>query len=323
MNKKWQLFVAGAVLTSVFVAPMAEASTYEVQKGDTLTKIAQKHSTSVQNIREWNRLKGDLIYVNQKLVVAKAETNSPVVAKPIVPQKPSNVVEEEQVTNKPSQLPSIETTTHTIATGDTLTKIAQKYKITVAQLKQWNGLTADVIYLGQTLTVQGGGVSIENPEQSVTPDSPNEQTVEEMIQNQLASEQLIVTKPTLNQQELYTTALVVAKQLIGTPYVYGGNTTAGFDCSGFINYVYNAAGFDITRKSSLDYFKADTTQVQSPVPGDFVFFKNTYIPTISHMGIYLGDNQFIHAGTKGIEIASLNTKYWAERFVAYKRYSVQ
>lgn len=338
MNKKWQLLVAGALLTSAFVAPAVEASTYNVQKGDTLTKIAQKHNTSVQNIKDWNRLTGDVIYVNQKLVISKmavtkpAVTQKPVVneapdtkPKPTVTEKPKPVIAakvENEATNVYQQ--SLDTNAiHTIVKGDTLTKIAQKYNTTVAQLRQWNTLTSDVIYLGQALTIQNGKASIEKDEEAVTTELPKEQTVEEMIQNQLESEQLITTRPTRGQQERYTTVLAVAQQLIGIPYVYGGNTTAGFDCSGFVSYVYSAAGFDITRKSSLDYFTADTKQVKEPVPGDFVFFKNTYIPTISHMGIYLGNDQFIHAGTKGIEIASLDTKYWADRFVAYKRYSVK
>ncbi|MER1984434.1 MAG: LysM peptidoglycan-binding domain-containing protein [Solibacillus sp.] len=330
MNKKWRLLVAGAVLTSAFVAPAAEASTYNVQKGDTLTKIAQKHKTSVESIKEWNRLLNDTIYVNQKLVVAKVETNTIATAKPVTEQatpskttpaknqtvvvKPITAVKVEMVNTQQSVN---ETGTHTVGKGDTLTKIAQKNNITVAQLKQWNTLTSDVIYVGQTLTVQGDESAVQNSEKVTT----TEQNIEEKIQNQLAGERLITAKPTASQQEGYTTVLAVANQLIGIPYVYGGNTTAGFDCSGFVSYVYSAAGFTITRKSSLDYFTTDTTKVQNPVPGDFVFFKNTYISNISHMGIYLGDNQFIHAGTNGIEITSLDEKYWADRFVAYKRYS--
>ena len=67
------------------------------------------------------------------------------------------------------------------------------------------------------------------------------------------------------------------------------------------------------------YFEEDTIKVKNPLPGDVVFFKNTIIPTISHMGIYIGNDEFIHAGTNGIAIANLNTKYWSERFVAFKR----
>lgn len=317
MNRKWQLIVAGAMLASVIVAPAVEASTYQVQKGDTLTKIAQKHKTTVQNIKKWNRLTDDVIYIDQKLVVASS-TNQPA-AKPIVnkviAQKPLSAtkVEDEVV-----KQPSIEPTAHTIRKGDTLTNIAKKYNITVANLKQWNGLQSDVIYLGQTLTVHGEQTSAS---EATSVPNQGEQTVDDMIAQQLQSEKLLLTKPTALQQERYMAILDLAKQLMGIPYVYGGNTTAGFDCSGFISYVYSSAGFDITRKSSLDYFLSDTTHVKNPVAGDFVFFKNTYIPTISHMGIYLGDDQFIHAGTKGIEIASMNTIYWKERFVAYKRYN--
>lgn len=331
MNKKWQLIVASAVLTSVFVAPVAEASTYHVQKGDTLTKIAEKHNTSIQNLKEWNRLTNDLIYVNQKLVVTKVANTievkpavtkpavSNLVTKPVVTQKPVVKPKPIQATHVVEEIINSGTTTHTVVKGDTLTKIAQQYNVSVASLKTWNNLTTDVIFLGQTLKFQVASLPVTIEAKPVV-EAPKELAIDEMIRQQLASEQVLTTKPSSEQQGRYGTVLTVAEQLRGIPYLYGGNTTAGFDCSGFVSYVYSAAGFDITRKSSLDYFLLDTVRVAEPVPGDFVFFKNTYIPTISHMGIYLGDNQFIHAGTKGIEIASIETTYWADRFVAYKRY---
>ena len=91
----------------------------------------------------------------------------------------------------------------------------------------------------------------------------------------------------------------------------------GFDCSGFIYFIHSQAGLDITRKGSDNYF-TETLQIAEPVPGDLVFFQNTYKEGISHMGIYLGENEFMHAGSKGVEIASLDLAYWKDRFVFNK-----
>ena len=65
----------------------------------------------------------------------------------------------------------------------------------------------------------------------------------------------------------------------------------------------------------------DTTVVSNPMPGDVVFFKNTYKSGISHMGIYLGDGTFIHAGDNGVEQSNINYSYWKDRFVAFKRFN--
>ena len=104
-----------------------------------------------------------------------------------------------------------------------------------------------------------------------------------------------------------------AKKLIGVPYKWGGTTPSGFDCSGFIYYVYKQAGYDISRTSAQGYSDR-SFYVDSPQVGDLVFFKNTYKQGISHVGIYVGNNQFINASSSGVEITSLNNSYWSKHF---------
>lgn len=121
-------------------------------------------------------------------------------------------------------------------------------------------------------------------------------------------------------QAVYASIINIAPGLIGTPYIFGGKTPAGFDCSGFIHYVHNLAGLPITRKSSEDYYK-DAEKVLTPQAGDLVFFKDTYKTGISHMGIYVGNQQFIHAGSKGVEITKLDNAYWQKHFIGFKRFN--
>ena len=108
-----------------------------------------------------------------------------------------------------------------------------------------------------------------------------------------------------------------AKALIGTPYKFGGSTKSGFDCSGFVQYVFNQSGKSISR-STLTQF-AESTKVTTPQAGDLVFFAGTYRAGISHVGIYIGNNQFIHAGGSKTEIVSMNNSYWKKHFHSYKR----
>ena len=326
MNK-WKFILASAALAGMLAAPMAEASTYTVQKGDTLSKIAQAHGTTIASLKEWNKLLQDTIYVNQKLVVAKGRQSAGASA-PNSGKKPgvSDKGDTGKV-NKPSAVTS-QSYTYIVLKGDSLTKIASKNNTTVAKLKEWNGLSSDAIYVNQTLVVKkeemasnGPAVSLKGPDSSLKERKPVVSNADREIAARLAVEKKITVQPSTATKEKYTKVIETARALIGTPYVYGGNTTMGFDCSGFVSYVYSTATAGITRKSSLDYFMNDTTLVENPIPGDVVFFKNTYISTISHMGIYIGNNQFIHAGTDGVEISNVSYDYWDARFVAYKRFN--
>lgn len=91
--------------------------------------------------------------------------------------------------------------------------------------------------------------------------------------------------------------IAIAKQYIGTPYVYGGSTPSGFDCSGFTQYVFAKAGKSLPRTTTQQ--QAATTPVSNPQPGDLVFFGS---PSY-HMGIYLGDGMMIDAPRTGKSVS--------------------
>lgn len=109
-----------------------------------------------------------------------------------------------------------------------------------------------------------------------------------------------------------------ASLYIGVPYVWGGNTpTQGFDCSGFLVYVFNKQGVSLPR--TMAQMWNVTTAVSSPSVGDIVYF-TTYKPGASHGGIYIGNNKFIHAGSStGVTISDMTSSYWAPRYLGAKR----
>ncbi|WP_273834892.1 C40 family peptidase [Guptibacillus sedimenti] len=120
----------------------------------------------------------------------------------------------------------------------------------------------------------------------------------------------------VSQSEVVSTA----KSLIGTPYVWGGTTPDGFDSSGFIQYVFNEAGVDISR-TERDMWKYDGTEVESPAIGDVVFFEGTYdVEGASHSGIYIGDNKIIHAGSGGVEVTDLSYDFWKDHYLGVKSF---
>ena len=109
-----------------------------------------------------------------------------------------------------------------------------------------------------------------------------------------------------------------ALSLQGVPYVFGGSSTNGFDCSGYTQYVFNGSGSSLPR-SSYDQFKSGSTVTRENLqPGDLVFF-TTYAKGPSHVGIYIGGGSFIHASNSGVRTTSLSDSYYDGRYVGARR----
>lgn len=110
-----------------------------------------------------------------------------------------------------------------------------------------------------------------------------------------------------------------AKQYIGAPYVWGGTSPKGFDCSGFVQFVFAKHDVSLPRTSSQQWGVGSWVSRENLRPGDLVFF-NTNGQGVSHVGIYIGNGQFIHSSSsRGIMISELSNRYWAPRYIGAKQ----
>ncbi|MEW8301318.1 MAG: C40 family peptidase [Candidatus Thiodiazotropha sp.] len=115
-------------------------------------------------------------------------------------------------------------------------------------------------------------------------------------------------------------AVAIAENLKGRPYLYGGVTPAGFDCSGLVHYAYLKAGVSIPRTTRDQYRISQRLPMERAKPGDLLFFRIDS-RKLSHVGLYTGDDRFIHASTKQnrVAVASLNDLYWRKRLIGVGR----
>ena len=108
-------------------------------------------------------------------------------------------------------------------------------------------------------------------------------------------------------------------KIVGTPYLYGGTTTEGFDCSGFIQYVFKQVDLNLPRTTKLQAKEGVKVEKKNLRSGDLVFF-NTDGTGISHAGIYMGNGLFSHSSaSKGVQISKLSQDYYVERYVTARR----
>ncbi|MDL4838932.1 C40 family peptidase [Aquibacillus rhizosphaerae] len=265
------------------VTQTTTAKTYKVKSGDSLSKIAANHKISLTNLMEWNKLSTTLIYPGDVLTVTKAAASTTTKRPTAATTKPA--VTAKPATNKTEAAPTT-TSSYKVKNGDSLWKISSNLGVSITDLKKWNSLSSDLIQIGQVLQVKAS----------------------------------VTEKPVENVTDDITKLVNEATKLLGTPYLFGGSSIdTGFDCSGFVHYVFNKAGKSIGRYSSDGYYNR-SFYVTNPEVGDLVFFENTYRKGISHLGIFIGNNSFIHAANGGVQITSLDNSYWKKHFEGFKRF---
>lgn len=214
-------------------------------------------------------------------------------------------------------------TVYTVQTGDTLWQIAMTYGVSLEEISKENpGLNPDKLTIGQQLNLPGISEA-KKTDSSSEVDSPKVQA------DTTNTETPAVSRGGGRMASLNGTAdefIEYAKEYLGVPYVYGGATPDGFDCSGFTQYV--AAYFEgyLPHSASEQYHYGISIEKEALKPGDLVFFETADDSNeIGHVGIYIGDGKFIHAPQSGgsVEISNLSNVYFDKHYYGAIRMDIK
>lgn len=264
------------------VLPPAVAATgisYTVKQGDCLWLIARNHGVTVEALVSANGLKSDLITPGQVLKIPG-----------------------ENVISAPPPVSTTEGVKYTVVQGDCLWLIARRHGVTVAAVKQANGLSFDLLHPGQVLTIPKStstGTPTANPSSAPAVPSPAPSRSGDAVQELLS----------------------YARSLLGTRYRWAGESPGtGFDCSGFTKHVFGRFGVKLPHSAAAQNSSGIAVKREEIAPGDILLFK-TYGSGIDHAVIYCGDGWFIHASSQGgcVRMDSLGEHYWDTHYVSARR----
>ncbi len=219
---------------------------------------------------------------------------------------------------------------HTVRRGETLNDIAAAYGVDAAAIAATNNLAGlDDLRVDQALVIPGGR-PLPSPTPTATPEPTPTETPEATATPQLTAAEAPtptaepqptpagdVAAPEASSKDKGAEIVAVAVQYLGYPYVYGGSSPGtGFDCSGFAQYVYAQAGISLPRTAAEQAFAGPAVARSDLQPGDLITFAGTYGAGISHVGIYVGDGQMIHASTpgRGVCYDAIDDAYWVAHY---------
>jgi len=296
----------GVLFTSLFICGNALAKqTYTVQPGDTVSSIAAKTGVTANALKATNHLKGNRIQIKQVLTIP--------------PDQPKKITR-----TKPSSAPRGEF--YAVKKGDTLSVIAKKTGTSVAELRELNGLRGNALKIGQKLALNKGpdrdpAASTEHAKLAVSLDGEEVEEEDELLTPEEALAAIERRKNEdarllgkWNNPDEPKLLVRVAMGFLGAPYRLGGSSVTGIDCSGFVRNIYKFFNIDLPRTAFEQSHVGMRVARDNLSEGDLIFFSTRR--TVGHVGIYIGNNQFVHAASrkKGVRVDNLDTPYYDRRF---------
>ena len=298
--------IAVSILTGLFVsAPgFAEQQTYEVKNGDNLYKIGKLFSTTPGELKKLNDLKDDRIEVGWILKVSAEQAEAPATQDSVKTAADADINGQPQI--QQVQQTQEETRRYTVRQGDTISGIAQSFNLGVKDITAANRLAnSNKLSVGQVLVIPAENKTFSETQAAVA----STQTVNKADLNPPAN---------LDARERLVEA---GFNLLGVRYRYGGTSEkTGLDCSALVKNLFEKLGFTLPRSSREQYKEGEKVAKEDLQKGDLVFFSSGG-KTPTHVGIYIGDNQFLHAASKAkkVIISDLSKTWYDFRYLGARR----
>ncbi len=280
----------------------AAQTTHKVKQGDNLYSIAKKYHVSVDQLKGQNNLRSIKLSLGQTLIIkgdAERTVRNESTARNNGKKKKIQEIE------APAEDNDGEFIEYKVKKGDTLDKVATLFNVDKEDLIESNNLQS----------LKGRKLS---PGRTILVPKIIEEGEEEFVT--LTGKSL---KPWKNSDERYM-LVKVAKSFMGAPYKYGGNTLKGLDCSAYVKKIYEIFDIQLPR-SARDQFKVGSKVGKEELGvGDLVFFRTKrYAKYPTHVGIYIGEGNFIHSssgyGRIGVKIDSLSSDYYSKVYTGATR----
>lgn len=260
-----------------------------VKKGDTLQSIARKYSVQVSDLKKLNVVKSGRLKSGALFIVKKSD---------------------------PKQ--------YTVKKGDNIWRIAKKFNKDIDELKEINGISDNSLKPGQIIKLVRNKKEEQN--EDIADIKEDLKPVLEAYAGKVKPNDRISEVKEISKSEdllsigISDRLILFAKKMLNLPYKFGGNGSIGLDCSSYVQKVFEIAGVTLPRSARQQFAFGEPVEKEQLSKGDLVFFK-TYASFPSHVGIYLGNNLFIHASTKSkrVTIDSLEAPYYVKRYIGAKR----
>jgi cell wall-associated NlpC family hydrolase len=276
------------------------ATQYKVKNGDSLYSISKKFGVSVKQIKQANNLQQSKVKKNQVLNISTKESS------------------------KDTAKSKSKSTYYTVKKGDTLSKIARKTQFPMKKIMALNHVNQRSLRVGQRLVLaRKAKVSKESTYVTVNDE------LEDDIDDSLTDEDTGNTSNISEQDESFRKEellgkwnspdevhlfVKVATGFIGAPYRFGGSSLKGIDCSSFVQKIYRIFDITLPRNAAQQSKVGISVTREKLTEGDLVFFHTNR--SLGHVGIYIGNNEFVHASSKGkvIRVDNLDAPYYQKRF---------
>ncbi len=293
---------------------------YQVKQGSTLFTIAKKYGVSVADLKKANNLRGNALKPGQILTIPdRKEATAAKADKKVKPVA------------KGKTAPASKTSFYVVKKGDSIYSIAKKTGLSVAEIKQINHLRSNALKPGRKLALARHGVDRDDAQDAIA--SRKKTSAFDLDDDDLEDDSVAVEDDpkdiekergvsssllgTWNNPEEPRLLVRVVKGFLGTPYRMGGSTVRGIDCSGFVAKIYEFFDVSLPRTAREQARVGKVVSKDELVEGDLVFFNTRR--AFGHVGIYIGNNEFIHASSgrssKAVRIDNLDKPYYHKRFI--------